>query len=53
MRNLAFCTLLALAYSVQTQLSWEIADGSVSSIGLKLQNGFERIYIQVYLYYAL
>ncbi|KAJ7811551.1 glycoside hydrolase family 31 protein [Mycena olivaceomarginata] len=48
MRNLAFCTLLALAYSVQTQLSWEIADGSVSSIGLKLQNGFERIYIQPY-----
>ncbi|KAJ7318826.1 glycoside hydrolase family 31 protein [Mycena albidolilacea] len=48
MRNLAFCTLLALAYSVQTQLSWEIADDSVSSIGLKLQNGFERIYIQPY-----
>ncbi|KAJ6601919.1 glycoside hydrolase family 31 protein, partial [Mycena vulgaris] len=48
MRNLAFWTLFALAHSVQTQFSSEIADGSASSIGLKLQNGFERVYVQPY-----
>ncbi|KAJ6559323.1 glycoside hydrolase family 31 protein [Mycena sp. CBHHK59/15] len=48
MRTLVFCTLLALTHSAQTQFSWDIQDVSASSTGLKLQNGFERVYIQPY-----
>ncbi|KAJ7213434.1 glycoside hydrolase family 31 protein [Mycena pura] len=45
---LLFCTLLSLAHSAQTQFNWNIDDVSSSSTGLKLQNGFERVYIQPY-----
>ncbi|KAJ7460833.1 glycoside hydrolase family 31 protein [Mycena latifolia] len=49
MRCSVILPLLALAHSAQTQFSWEIAASvSPNSTGLKLQNGFERVYVQPY-----
>lgn len=36
-----------LAQSTQTQAAWSASDTNVSSKGIKLQNGFERVFIQV------
>ncbi|KAJ7707128.1 glycoside hydrolase family 31 protein [Mycena metata] len=49
MRNLGLYYLLPLVHSAQTQLVWNVdSDVAASSTGLKLENGFERVYVQPY-----